>query len=239
MSTPTVTPAGWYADPEIPAQQRYWDGQAWTDQHAAPTQPAVVPPPPGQGFAPPFVDKPKPKHRLLKWGGAIVVVAVVIAIASSMSGSSSTSTTPNGGTAAGGGTTSAQAGIGTVVRDGNFEFVVKSLKCGVPSVGDASLGATAQGQFCLVTLSVKNIGSDPQTMIDSNQTVLSATGAKFEPSTTAELYANPSSNFFVTDINPGNAMSGVLIYDVPKTVVPTSIVLHDSMFSNGVTVNLK
>ena len=231
MSTPTVTPAGWYTDPESPGQQRYWDGQAWTDQHAALTS--------GQGFAPPFVEKPKPRHRLLKWGGAIVVIGMVIAIATAMSGGSSTSTTPNGGTTAGNGTVTAPAGIGTAVRDGNFEFVVKSLKCGVPTVGDASLGATAQGQFCLVTLSVKNIGTAPQTMIDSNQTVLSAAGAKFDPSTTAELYANPSSNFFVTDINPGNAMSGVLIYDVPKTMVPTSIVLHDSMFSNGVTVNLK
>lgn len=237
MSTPTVTPAGWYADPESPSQQRYWDGQAWTDQHAAPTRPAVGPPTSGQGFAPPYVEKSKPKHRLLKWGAVIVVIGIVIAIASSMSGSSST--TPNGGTSAGNGTTAVQAGIGTAVRDGNFEFVVKSLKCGVPSVGDASLGAVAQGQFCLVTLSVKNIGSDPQTMIDSNQTVLSASGATFEPSTTAELYANPSSSFFVTDINPGNSMSGVLIYDMPKTAVPTSIVLHDSMLSGGVTVNLK
>src|SRR5438445_10099522 len=24
--------AGWYDDPEDPAQQRYWDGNAWTDQ---------------------------------------------------------------------------------------------------------------------------------------------------------------------------------------------------------------
>ena len=183
MSTPTVTPAGWYTDPESPAQQRYWDGQAWTDQHAAPN--------PGQGFAPPFVEKPKPRHRLLKWGGAIVVIGMVIAIATAMSGGSSTSTTPNGGTTAGNGTVTAPAGIGTAVRDGNFEFVVKSLKCGVPTVGDASLGATAQGQFCLVTLSVKNIGNAPQTMIDSNQTVLAATGSKIDPSTTAELYANP------------------------------------------------
>ena len=35
------TPAGWYEDPENPGQQRYWDGQQWTDQR----QPAVPAPP--------------------------------------------------------------------------------------------------------------------------------------------------------------------------------------------------
>ena len=25
-----ATPAGWYTDPQMPAQLRYWDGAAWT-----------------------------------------------------------------------------------------------------------------------------------------------------------------------------------------------------------------
>lgn len=39
-------PAGWYPDPENPAQQRYWDGAAWTQSVApvTPPQPAVQPP---------------------------------------------------------------------------------------------------------------------------------------------------------------------------------------------------
>jgi uncharacterized RDD family membrane protein YckC len=36
--------AGWYDDPEDPAQQRYWDGNAWTDQRRAQQGP-----PPFQG----------------------------------------------------------------------------------------------------------------------------------------------------------------------------------------------
>ena len=35
-------PAGWYADPEDPSQQRYWDGSAWTD-HRVPGRPATDP----------------------------------------------------------------------------------------------------------------------------------------------------------------------------------------------------
>lgn len=36
-------PAGWYPDPSNQTQQRYWDGQAWSEH----TQPAAPMPPPG------------------------------------------------------------------------------------------------------------------------------------------------------------------------------------------------
>jgi uncharacterized RDD family membrane protein YckC len=50
------TPAGWYPDPSVPGQQRYWDGSAWTehttpDPSAAPTAPPM---PPAGGYAPPM-----------------------------------------------------------------------------------------------------------------------------------------------------------------------------------------
>src|SRR5262245_21771627 len=50
---------------------------------------------------------------------------------------------------------------GQPVRDGKFEFTVQSVKCGVSQVGEDPLTKTAQGQFCLVTISVKNIGDKP------------------------------------------------------------------------------
>lgn len=34
MHVTESTPAGWYADPENPGQQRYWDGNTWTDNFA-------------------------------------------------------------------------------------------------------------------------------------------------------------------------------------------------------------
>lgn len=34
-------PAGWYADPEDTSRWRWWDGQAWTQNVSAPTQPST------------------------------------------------------------------------------------------------------------------------------------------------------------------------------------------------------
>ena len=43
MSTPNATPPGWYADPNIPGHQRWWDGQQWTEHVGAPAAPLVAP----------------------------------------------------------------------------------------------------------------------------------------------------------------------------------------------------
>jgi resuscitation-promoting factor RpfB len=45
MSDAPASPAGWYPDPEQPGTQRYWDGNAWTDQRA----PAAPAPPEDKG----------------------------------------------------------------------------------------------------------------------------------------------------------------------------------------------
>jgi len=56
--TPSV-PAGWYPDPQNPAQQRYWDGGAWTDLFHQPGQPYPAGPelkaPPGTDWNTPWI----------------------------------------------------------------------------------------------------------------------------------------------------------------------------------------
>lgn len=69
MSTPP--PAGWFQDPQSPAQMRYWDGAAWT-AHVAPAHgaPAYGAPAPGQTAA---------QRRGLSAGVIIAIVAAVLA----------------------------------------------------------------------------------------------------------------------------------------------------------------
>ncbi|MFG3417739.1 DUF4352 domain-containing protein [Micromonospora sp. NPDC048063] len=130
------------------------------------------------------------------------------------------------------------AKIGQPARDGKFEFTVKSAKCGVTKVGTSMLGDKAQGQFCLVTINVKNIGKEAQLLDGSSQKAYAADGTEYSSDTEAGLYANKDQSTFFEEINPGNQVTGVFVFDIPKNVKLTKLELHDSMFSGGVTVAL-
>ncbi|MEU8386688.1 DUF4352 domain-containing protein [Micromonospora sp. NPDC048843] len=130
------------------------------------------------------------------------------------------------------------AKVGEPARDGKFEFTVKSSKCGVAKIGSDLLGAKAQGQFCLVTLIVKNIGKEAQMLDGSSQKAYAADGTEYSADTGAAIYANKNAETFLNDINPGNQVNGVVVFDIPKNVKLTKLELHDSMFSGGVDVAL-
>lgn len=130
------------------------------------------------------------------------------------------------------------AKVGEPARDGKFEFTVKSTKCGVGKVGSDLLGATAQGQFCLITLNVKNIGKEAQLFDGSSQKAYAADGTEYSADSEAALYANKKAETFLNEINPGNQVTGVVVFDIPKKVKLTKLELHDSPFSGGVTVAL-
>jgi hypothetical protein len=131
------------------------------------------------------------------------------------------------------------AGIGDAVRDGKFEFVVSKVACGRNRIGDTNFGKDAQGQFCTVNVKVKNIGKEAQTLDASSQYLYGSGGQRFDADTEAAVYLGLNeTRTFLEDINPGNSVNGVLIYDIPKGQKPTKIELHDSPFSGGVTVEL-
>ena len=133
----------------------------------------------------------------------------------------------------------ADAGFNTPVRDGKFEFVVKSADCGKTSVGAAFSERKAQGVYCLVSITVKNIGSKPQLMVVSNQKAKTANGATYAPDDMATITVNSDKNVWLAEVNPGNSIDGLLVFDMPAGAAPASVELHDSAFSGGVTIALK
>jgi hypothetical protein len=136
-------------------------------------------------------------------------------------------------------TSSEAAGLNEAVRDGKFEFTVKKVDCGETRIGNATFGTKAQGQFCLVNLKVENIGNEAQSMFGDNQLLFDQDGREFSADTEAAMYMGDKAQTLWEEINPGNSINGVVVFDVPKNAVPTSIELHDSMFSDGVKVSLK
>ena len=130
------------------------------------------------------------------------------------------------------------AGIGDAVRDGKFEFVVTEVNDGVASVGDEFLGSEAQGEYTLVTLTVENIGDEPQMFDDSNVTGLDSKGRELASDGEAGLYANEDTSGFLNELNPGNSATAIVVFDVAKGQTLDQIIAKDSMFSDGATVAL-
>lgn len=132
----------------------------------------------------------------------------------------------------------AEGGLNQPVRDGKFEFVVTGIDCGLQQVGSASFGVEAQGQFCLLSMRVTNIGNQAQTLFGDNQKLIDAQGREFSANTEAAIYLE-NSNTFIEEINPGNSLEGVVVFDIPLEAKPVEVELHDSAFSGGVSVRLQ
>ena len=130
--------------------------------------------------------------------------------------------------------------IGTAVRDGRFEFVVHSVQCGVGQLGPDNAEQRAEGQFCLVSLTVKNIGDQPHTMTDRAQKGYGTNGSRYGTNSTAGLYANDTnSQVWLKAIHPGAEVTGTIVYDLPRGVELSELELHDSLTSGGVTIDLR
>lgn len=130
-------------------------------------------------------------------------------------------------------------GIGKAVRDGKFEFVVSRVDCSKTQVGFERLRRTAAGKYCVVSLSVKNIADRPKYFLGSAQKAFDAAGTKFGDDELAGLYANQNIQTFLNKIDPGERVTGKLVFDVPKSVTLTGVDLHDSLFSGGARVTLR
>ncbi len=175
------------------------------------------------------------RHRLLTVLLAVAAGLVVLGVLGSLGGKESVAPPP--ATKAKAVTDSGRLpGVGEAVRDGKFEFTVTRLQAGVGNVG-GEYGQDAQGQFFLVHMSVKNIGDRAQTFDGADQKLFDRNGSKYSADTAAGLYLDGSESF-LEQINPGNVVDGVVVFDIPKGADPVRIELHDSLFSGGTTVDL-
>lgn len=220
---PGWTPApDWKPDPSWPPAPAGW--QLWV-----PNTPKAK----GSWFG---------RHKILTAVGGLVVLIVVIAAATSGGGSktapAASSNTPAAAKPPPVKAAPKGARIGQAVRDGKFEFTVTRVQPGIARVGTADLGQAAQGQFVFVYVTVRNIGGQAQTFDGSSQYLYDRADRKYDADSAAAVYLD-SSKSFLNDINPGNAVSGIVVFDVPKATVPVRAELHDSPFSVGAKVALR
>ncbi|SHN47287.1 DUF4352 domain-containing protein [Cryptosporangium aurantiacum] len=215
-------------------------------------QPPYGQPPHGQ---PPYGQPPKKssggKIALFVIGGVValcLVFGIIGAVAYNMrdtdSGSSSDSpsySAPLGGSDAPTPGSTQQGSDGALnkpVRDGDAEFVVKSVKCGVTSVGQYTQ-YKPKGQFCLVDATVKNLGSSPLglTVASANE-AFTKSGEKYDLDITGSVAANEDTSKFLSDVAPGSSTEVTWAWDIPAGQTITKLTLYESFGSDGVSVTV-
>ena len=169
---------------------------------------------------------------------AVIAVIAIIAIATSGGGDSSSSATSSSGGGSAADDSANAVGLNQAVRDGKFEFTATGMDCSKNTLGTDPISTQAAGVFCLVNVGVSNIGDEAQMLDSTSQVAYDAAGNKYSTDTEAAFYLEDAGQSLFEQLNPGTAVNGVLIFDVPAGTQLTKLELHDSMFSGGVTVNL-
>jgi hypothetical protein len=182
------------------------------------------------------VPKSRSAHRRrpssLQVLGILVGCAIVVAlIVVDVSHHGTSATAPSG--------PSATRRIGQVAKDGDFAFVVKSVSCGtsadavVEGAGEQVPPATEE---CLVTMTVTDDTGTSQTYFSGNQYAYDSAGHQFSADATAtESLISADDD---TEVNPGATITAILPFQIPVNDRIARLELHDSAYSNGVTVDV-
>lgn len=182
-----------------------------------------------------LLPEPIRKRRTAGWVTLGVLAACgvcgVVTI-SRLTGESTSETNPAGNQAP-----RPAPGLGAPARDGTLEFTVRSVTCGSQQVGDV-VQKNAAGQYCVVELTVRNVGDTPRAFYNTNQEAHSADGTRYEPDWEATDDALNGEQLADEAIKPGGAIDAIVVYDIPKDAKIQTLTLHDSGMSNGVVVRI-
>ena len=189
---------------------------------AAPPTPPPSPPP-----APP-VAKPEERKRRRRWWTRkrmLIPLGLLAVVVLLVNRGDSTAPPASG------------SQLGTPVRDGNLEFVVSSVRCGVPQVGSGLVKRTADGQYCLADVRATNVKNDARTLYEPFQKLVDSAGHKHSADLTMRVVFRDQTIW--DKIQPGQRVRGTMVFDIPKNASATALELHDGIASGGVTVRIR
>ncbi|MDG4791846.1 DUF4352 domain-containing protein [Micromonospora sp. WMMD1102] len=123
-------------------------------------------------------------------------------------------------------------GIGDKVRGGDFEFTVHKVKCGISRVGNDFLNVKAQGSYCQITVTAKNVTKKAHLFhADSTLTAQDRAGREYSPDGQAGIYGNQDAQGFLDEINPGNSVRANVYFDVPNGTKLKSVTFSAGLFT--------
>jgi hypothetical protein len=141
-------------------------------------------------------------------------------------------------TSGGGGKSSSRsARVAAPVRDGTLEFTVSGSRV-TSAIGNEFVSQRAQGQYVLVSLTVKNVGNESQLFMASVQKLFDTAGQQYEADSGASVYLGEEGENYVEEIAPGKSLKTVAVFDIPVGVAIDRVELHESSSTRGADVSL-
>lgn len=96
---------------------------------------------------------------------------------------------------------------------GDVVYIVNSKEVNTNVGGE--FGKTANGIFLVLNVTVKNNGKEAITVTDDFFTLLKG-DVEYKSDSTAGIYANQDANFFLTEVNPENSVTGNVVFDITE-----------------------
>ena len=103
--------------------------------------------------------------------------------------------------------------IGQEVPVGDVVYIVNSKEVNTNVGGE--FGKTANGIFLVLNVTVKNNDKEAITVTDDFFTLLKG-DVEYKSDSTAGIYANQDANFFLTEVNPENSVTGNVVFDITE-----------------------
>ena len=127
---------------------------------------------------------------------------------------------------------------GRKAHEGTLSVSVTKTECGVTSVGPPDLPLPAEGEFCLVSLTVQNTGKEERLLDPGAQRAVDLLGRSHKVAEQAAVFVNDQDPSLLDEIPPGTIRQGVVPFDVPKGARLAAFMLHQAPWSTGVRVPL-
>ncbi|GAB3130655.1 DUF4352 domain-containing protein [Glaciibacter psychrotolerans] len=169
---------------------------------------------------------------------ATAAVAVIIALTGCSAGGASGAVSGGSSADSSADETPTAPGLNVPVTVGAFEFTALAAADAGTSVGTAPLTQTAQGTFFQLDLKIMNVGDAPETFIVNYLKLEDADGKTYNADASASLYAGGDAQAWIAAINPGNAVQGPILFDLPAGAKPVKLIVSDSMFNDGTAITL-
>src|SRR5690606_3726500 len=123
---------------------------------------------------------------------------------------------------------------GDAVAHGAWEFTVLNGEEGVSEAEEEWEPHSPQGQYALVELRAKTVGSGPEWLGARDRALMDTDGKMYAYDVSA------SSGFdWLEPVNPGNEVQGVLAFDVPAGFELSHLLVNgEGSFADGVRVDV-